>query len=65
MGLSHKFIGGFRLEMDQTWTPIDRIGDVDEKRRLTKKLLQTSNIAETFQSIRNETGTIPELMDAS
>lgn len=59
MSLSHKFIGGFRLELDQTWTPINRIGDVDEKRNLTKKLLQTSNIADTFQSIRND----PEIMD--
>lgn len=54
MGLSHKFMGGYRLEMDQTWTPIDRIGEVDEKKRLTAKLVQTSNIAESFQSIRND-----------
>lgn len=62
MNLSHKFIGGFRLEMDQTWTPINRIGEIDEKRQLTKKLIQTSNIAETFKlPIRNE----PEHMDSS
>lgn len=62
MSLSHNFIGGFRLEMDQTWTPINRIGEVDEKRQLTKKLIQTSNIADTFKlSIKNE----PEHMDSS
>lgn len=61
MSLSHKFIGGFRLEMDQTWTPINRIGEIDEKRQLTMKLIQTSNIADTFKPIKNE----PEQMDSS
>lgn len=57
MSLNHKYIGGFRLEMDQTWTPLDRIGDVDEKKRITKSLLQSSNLTNIFQN--------PELMDAS
>lgn len=61
MSLSHKFIGGFRLEMDQTWTPINRIGEIDEKRQLTKKLIQTSNLADTFKPIENK----PEHMDSS
>lgn len=51
MDLSHKFLGGYRLEFDQTWTPLDRIGEVDEKKQITKKLIQTSNFADTFRAI--------------
>lgn len=51
MSLSHKFLGGYRLEMDQTWTPLDRIGEVDAKKQITKKLIQSSNVAESFRSI--------------
>lgn len=51
MSLSHKFLGGYRLEMDQTWTPLDRIGEVDAKKQLTKKIIQSSNIAESFRAI--------------
>lgn len=51
MSLSHKFLGGYRLEMDQTWTPLDRIGEVDAKKKITKKLIQSSNIAESFRAI--------------
>lgn len=59
--MTHKFQGGYRLEMDQTWTELNRIGEIDEKRQLTKKLIQTSNIADTFKAIKNE----PEHMDSS
>lgn len=51
MRMEHKFIGGYRLEMDQTWTPLDRIGEVDAKKQITKKLIQSSNIAESFRAI--------------
>lgn len=51
MSLSHKFLGGYRLESDQTWTPLNRIGDVDEKKQVTKKLIQSSNMAESFKAI--------------
>lgn len=51
MSLSHKYLGGYRLEHDQTWTPLDRIGEVDEKKQITKKLIQSSNVAESFKAI--------------
>lgn len=51
MSLSHKFLGGYRLEYDKTWTPLDRIGAVDEKKQITKQLIQSSNVAETFRAI--------------
>lgn len=51
MNLSHKSLGGYRLEFDQTWTPLDRVGEVDEKKQITKKLIQTSNLADTFRAI--------------
>ncbi|XP_031624080.1 uncharacterized protein C1orf50 homolog [Contarinia nasturtii] len=53
MKLLHKYLGGYRLELDQTWTPLDRIGDVDEKKKITKKLIQSSNFAESFRAIAN------------
>lgn len=58
--LTHTFVGGYRLELDQTWTPIDRINDVDDKRQTTKRLLQSANIMKTLRSIGNNDG---ELMD--
>lgn len=51
MSLSHIALGGYRLEYDKTWTPLDRIGEVDEKKQMTKQLIQSSNVAETFRSI--------------
>lgn len=51
MNLSHSFLGGYRLEVDKTWTPLDRIGEVDAKKQITKKLIQSSNIAESFRAI--------------
>lgn len=58
MNLSHKFLGGYRLETDQTWTPLDRIGEVDEKKQITKKLIQTSNFGETFRAIASSDNTM-------
>lgn len=51
MKLAHKFLGAYRLESDQTWTPIDRIGEVDEKKQITRRLIESSNIAESFRAI--------------
>lgn len=62
MNLSHRFVGGYRLEQDQTWTPINRLDDVDEKRQITKKLLQSDEIPDIFgRAIKNS----PEKMDSS
>lgn len=43
MKLTHRYVGGYRLEMDQTWTPIDRITEVDEKKLMTQKLLSSQS----------------------
>lgn len=61
MNLSHKFIGGYRLEHDQTWTPVDRLNEVDEKKQITRKFLETGESENIFKrSIRD----VPELMDS-
>lgn len=46
--------------MDQTWTPIDRISDVDEKRQATKQILQSAHVIKSLRSIENGEA---ELMD--
>lgn len=49
MRLTHRFVGGYRLEMDQTWTPLDRIAVVDENKQMTRKLLMnTPELSETL-----------------
>lgn len=61
MKLSHKHLGGYRLELDMTWTPLDRVGEVDEKKQITKKLIQSSNLAESFRAIANTNDTMDTL----
>lgn len=43
MKLAHRFVGGYRLEMDQTWTPLDRTAAVDENKQMTRKLLSSTS----------------------
>lgn len=60
MNLAHRFVGGYRLEPDQTWTPLNRINNVDEKRQIMKELLQADKIPDIFErAITNKT----EMMD--
>lgn len=61
MNLAHRFVGGYRLEHDQTWTPLNQIKNVDEKRQITKKLLQADDISDIFErAITNK----PEMMES-
>lgn len=48
---THTFAGDYRLELDQTWTPVDRINDVDQKKLATKHTLQSKILINTLQSI--------------
>lgn len=38
-GLTHKYRGGYRLESDQSWTPLERLSEVDEKMQWTNRLM--------------------------
>ena len=35
----HAFVGSFRLENDQRWTPLDQIAERDRERASTRRLL--------------------------
>lgn len=59
--LSHRFLGGYRLELDQTFTPLDRLTKVDEKKQLAQKLLDAAEISDKFEPF----GHGRELMDSS
>lgn len=64
MKLTHRFIGGYRLEMDQTWTPLDRMAIVDENQQMTRKFLSsTSKLNETLS--RQIGGGSVELMEST
>lgn len=45
--LTHKYLGGYRLETDQTWTPLERLAESDDKRRFTQQVI---NAAENRRS---------------
>lgn len=62
MNLSHRFVGGYRLEPDQTWTAINRVNEVDEKRQITRKLLEADEIPDIFERAIKHS---PERMDSS
>lgn len=43
--LQHDFIGSYRLEHDQTWTPIDRLAEVSQKNEWARRLLDAPSAA--------------------
>lgn len=64
MSLTHRFVGGYRLEMDQTWSPLNRIAAVDENKQMTRKLLtSTSTLSETLSRQIGDGGA--ELMEST
>lgn len=64
MKLTHRFVGGYRLEMDQTWTPLDRMAAVDENKQMTRKLLSsTSKLSDTLSRQIDSGGA--ELMEST
>lgn len=64
MSLAHRFVGGYRLEMDQTWTPLDRTAAVDENKQMTRKLLtSTSRLYESLSRQIGDGGA--ELMEST
>lgn len=51
----HEFLGSYRLEMDQTWTPFDKINEINKKTEWAQHLLNTSTNATQppFLAIKN------------
>eukprot|EP00118_Oscarella_pearsei_P008904 m.48243 g.48243 ORF g.48243 m.48243 type:complete len:167 (+) comp33863_c1_seq4:654-1154(+) len=45
----HLYIGGFRLEMDMSWTPVDEIKRRDEEIQAIDRVLDTRNINEAIR----------------
>lgn len=43
---THKYKGGFRLEVDQSWTPLEKLSDVDDKTKWAHRLLDKSSGSE-------------------
>lgn len=65
MSLTHRYVGGYRLEMDQTWSALDRLAAVDENQQMTRKLLSsTSKLVETL-SQQIDGGGGAELMEST
>lgn len=42
--LTHNFEGSFRLEQDQSWTPINRIAEVTKNTQWAERLLDSSSV---------------------
>lgn len=41
--MNHKYRGGYRLESDSSWTPLDRLSETDEKTKWANRLMDSSN----------------------
>ncbi|XP_065842338.1 uncharacterized protein C1orf50 homolog [Oscarella lobularis] len=44
----HEIVGGFRLEMDMSWTPVDDIAERDKEIRAIDRVLSTKNIKDAI-----------------
>lgn len=44
-GCPHEYLGTYRLEADQSWTPEEELGSKDADRQLIDKILSYSNAA--------------------
>lgn len=65
MSLTHRYIGGYRLEMDQTWTPLDRTAAVDENKQMTRKLLSSTSKLNEVLCRQTGSGSGAELMEST
>lgn len=45
MSLPHEFQGSFRLEYDQSWTPVDRLAEVTKQNVWAQRLLAATDDA--------------------
>ncbi len=39
MSCPHEFLGGYRLELDQSWTPLDKINKKDKETAIVDKII--------------------------
>lgn len=65
LSLSHRYIGGYRLEMDQTWTSLDRTADVDQNKEMTRKLLSSTSKLNEVLCRQTDSGNGAELMEST
>ncbi|GJQ72667.1 hypothetical protein Trydic_g1329 [Trypoxylus dichotomus] len=49
----HEYLGSFRLEQDESWTPIEHIAEKDNQLKLLDKVLEHSDGISAFSSIQN------------
>lgn len=38
--LTHEYLGSYRLEHDQSWTPVEKISEANETRKWAENLLE-------------------------